>query len=294
MRAFFMNKFWIILLAILAVVALMGLAVSLNQISFRDGQAFGQHEARVTQAAPVDLVDSVMSVPLLTQVIFWITIVIMVVLITALMSPEMRKKLLRMLFRAVFTYWGLWFLFSHYPNILKQIGLSLAPRSQTPDAAAGNAPVPVFTPPQPVSWVTYLVSFGIAVLLIVLVWKLNSVWKELNAPISASPIKKLAGIARASLRDLSSGKDSTDVIMNCYYRMSDVVLDKKQINRNASVTPSEFAIHLEQAGLPADAVRRLTRLFESVRYGGYRSDPSAVNEAISCLTTILQHCGEAI
>ena len=46
--------------------------------------------------------------------------------------------------------------------------------------------------------------------------------------------------------------------------------------------------------LPGDAVRRLTRLFEKVRYGGYRTDSNAVNEAVACLTTILHYCGEAV
>jgi len=135
-----------------------------------------------------------------------------------------------------------------------------------------------------------LVSFTVAVLLILLAWKMNSIWRELNTP--ASPMQKIARIARSSLRDLSSGQDSSDVIMNCYYRMSDVISDKRNIERKASMTPHEFAVRLEQAGLPADAVKRLTRLFESVRHGGHRSDPQAVNEAVTCLTTILQYCGE--
>jgi len=294
MRSFFTNKFWILFISVLALGALIGLAIGLKDISFRSAQAFGRNDARPTQSPPVDLVNAMMSIPLQKQIGFWILVTLMFVLLGMLMSAEMRKRLLRMLFRIVVTYWALWMLFSRYPDILAQLGLSLAPRGQTPLTGSNGAPVPVFTPPQSASWITYLVSFGIAALLIILAWRLNVIWKELNVPVNTSPIKKLAGIARASLRDLSSGKDSTDVIMNCYYRMSDVVLDKKQINRNASVTPSEFALHLEQAGLPGDAVRRLTRLFESVRYGGYKSGPSAVNEAIICLTTILQHCGEAI
>jgi len=219
---------------------------------------------------------------------------LMVGLIGMLMSPEARKRLFRMLLRMAATYWAVWLLLSRYPNILAQFGLSLAPHNGNPKTVSNGAPIPVFTPPQSVSWVAYLVSFGIAVVLIILAWKLNSIWKELNAPVAASPIRKLAGIARASLHDLSSGKDSTDVIMNCYNRMSDVVMEKKHIDRSASMTPSEFAIHLERAGLPADAVRRLTRLFESVRYGGYKSDAVAVKEAVVCLTTILQHCGETV
>ncbi len=294
MRSFFAKKFWVILLSVLAVGALMGLAIGLKNISFRKAQAFGKNETQVAQSAPVDLINAVMAIPLKTQVSFWILIVMLFVLIGMLMSREMRKRLLRMLFQVVITYWALWMLFTRYPDILSQLGLRFTAHGENPSTTSNGAPVPVFTPPQSVSWTAYLVSFGIAVLLIILVWKLNAIWKELNAPITASPMKKLAGIARSSLRDLSAGGDSTDVIMNCYYRMSDVVMDRKQINRTTSMTPSEFALHLEQAGLPAEAVRRLTRLFESVRYGGYKSDPSAVNEAVVCLTTILQHCGEAL
>jgi hypothetical protein len=46
--------------------------------------------------------------------------------------------------------------------------------------------------------------------------------------------------------------------------------------------------------LPGDAVQRLTRLFEAVRYGGYRSGRKDVNEAVACLTSILNYCGETV
>jgi hypothetical protein len=90
------------------------------------------------------------------------------------------------------------------------------------------------------------------------------------------------------------GTNSGDVIINCYLRMSDVVSDKRQLHRNAAMTPHEFALHLEQAGLPADAVTKLTRLFEGVRYGARRSGPQEINEAVSCLKTILHYCGEPV
>ena len=53
-------------------------------------------------------------------------------------------------------------------------------------------------------------------------------------------------------------------------------------------------LRLERAGLPGDAVRRLTRLFETVRYGDKRSAPKDVSEAVNCLNTILHYCGETI
>ena len=294
MRAFFAKKFWIILLAILAVAALMGLAIGLNNVSFREAQAFGRNEPRTPSVTPLDLVNAVMSVPIKTQLIIWVLFVMLFVFIGMLLSPELRKRLIRIAIRVALTYWGLWILFTRYREVLAQIGLNLSPLRENPSLQSNGAAVPEFTPPQSVSWTAYLVSFAIVVALILLAWKLNAIWKELNGSTADSPIQKLAGIARSSLKDLSSGRDSTDVIMNCYYRMSEVVSDKKQIDRNSSMTPSEFAIRLEQAGLPADAVRRLTRLFESVRYGRHRSDATAVNEAVACLTTILHHCGEAV
>jgi len=294
MRTFFTNKFWIILLAVLAVVALMGLAVGLKNVPFREAQAFGQNESRTPRANPMDLVNAVMSIPLKTQLIMWVLFVLMFVFIGMLMSPEMRKRLIRIAIRVAITYWGLWILFTRYREVLAKIGLNLAPLSDKQSFTSNDAPVPEFTPPQSVSWVAYLLSFAIIVAMILVAWKLNSIWKELNTPVSASPLKKIAGIARNSLRDLSDGRDSSDVIMNCYYRMSDIVFDKKNLDRNASMTPNEFAVQLEQAGLPSDAVHRLTRLFESVRYGARKSDPVTVNEAVACLTTIVHYCGEAV
>jgi len=52
-------------------------------------------------------------------------------------------------------------------------------------------------------------------------------------------------------------------------------------------------VRLERAGLPANAVSRLTRLFESVRYGTHQSSQADVNEALACLDSILQACGAA-
>jgi hypothetical protein len=76
--------------------------------------------------------------------------------------------------------------------------------------------------------------------------------------------------------------------------MSDVVSNKRHLHRAIAMTPHEFALRLEQAGLPGDAVSRLTRLFEAVRYGDRKSSPKDVNEAVNCLTTILHYCGEPV
>jgi hypothetical protein len=104
----------------------------------------------------------------------------------------------------------------------------------------------------------------------------------------------LALIAQSSLDDLAAGYDWDDVIVNCYARMSEAVSRRRGLVRKEAMTPAEFARRLEQAGLPSDPVRRLTRLFESVRYGARKSNQKEINEAVSCLTAILHHCGEVV
>jgi hypothetical protein len=139
-----------------------------------------------------------------------------------------------------------------------------------------------------------LISFGFVLIWAVVLWALYRGWRRYQVLNTKKPLEEIAKIARSSLEDLTSGRNSSDVIINCYLRMSDVVSSRRQLQRELAMTPHEFAVRLEQAGLPGDAVTRLTRLFEAVRYGERKSGPKDINEAVSCLKTILRYCGEAI
>jgi hypothetical protein len=165
------------------------------------------------------------------------------------------------------------------------------------DAAASAEefiPIEPFSPPAVAPWAVYLITIIVILALLLLVWSLSHWWKRLNRQRSSSgSLDELAEIARSSLDDLAAGDDWNDVIVGCYARMSDAVSRKRGLLRKHAMTPAEFARHLEQAGLPGDPVRRLTRLFEAVRYGGQTSSQKEINEAVSCLTAILHYCGEA-
>jgi hypothetical protein len=293
MRSLFTHKFWVILLAVLALGAMMELAIGMKSMSFHEAQAFGRNERDVNLVNPGELVSSLVSIPTSTLIIFSITLLLLMVLISLLLSPEARKRLLLFLFRMMFTFWALYMLVKRYPHMLDQFaGLPNAAKEAASQQGNGLPP-PVFTPPQPSSWFTYVISLAIAAVLIFVAWRAYRIWQKMNSPARGS-IDELAKIARSSLRDLNSGGESTDVILNCYYRMSDVVAEKKHLERRLSMTPNEFALRLERAGLPVDAVQRLTSLFETVRYGGRRTSPQMINEAVSCLTSILHYCGESV
>lgn len=294
MRSFFAHKYWVILLSLLALGALTALAMGMRGLSFRERQVFERNEEEFFRVNPADLIRAVVAVPLKTQFVFWGLAVLLFVLIAVLLSPEARKRLLLALFRAAVTYWVLYLLFTRYPQVLSRISEAFALSGIPRVAHTDTVPPPVFVPPPTSSWMTYFIGFGIALLLAFLAWRILRIWRKPNPSVSDLPVRRLAGVARASLGDLTSGRDSTDVILNCYFRMSDVVAEKKNLDRRASMTPQEFAARLEQAGLPSEAVKRLTRLFESVRYGQRQSDLKMVNEAIACLATILQYCGERV
>ena len=291
MRSLFENKRLILLLAALALGALTVLAISLNQLPFREAQHFGRKEAEQSQIAATNIGQIWADVPIWKQLIVWVLASLLVVLIGLLLSRELRKRLFIIFIRVVATFWAIYFLVKNYGDRL--FGLNPQELANAQDSNASNAPIPVFEPPRVSPAFSYVISFAFALLWLAVIWGLYRGWKRYLF-LTKKPLDEIAKIARSSLDDLSSGRNSSDVIINCYLRMSDVVSDKRRLYRAAAMTPHEFALRLEQAGLPGDPVSRLTRLFEAVRYGDRKSGPKDVNEAVSCLKTILHYCGEPV
>jgi hypothetical protein len=292
MRSLLRNKRLILLLSVLALGALTVLAISLDGVPFREAQRFSREETAEAPVSAEDVAQVWSTVPIWKQLVVLSLASLMVILLGLLLSPELRKQLIRIFIRVAFTFWAVYFFLTRYGDRL------LGFQSPAPDgpsqAAEGTMPMPVFVPPQVSPAFSYVISFGFALLWLAVMWGLYRGWKKYQRMNNQKPLEELARIARSSLEDLASGRNSSDVIINCYLRMSDVVSSRRQLHRAVAMTPHEFALRLEQAGLPGDAVKRLTRLFEGVRYGDRKSGPRDVTEAVSCLTTILNYCGEPV
>ena len=296
MRNFFQRKVWVILLATLALGALTILAVSLDDVSFQEAQRYSRE--------PVNLLpffDSVngnseattVSVPLWQQIVLWGLVGTLVILAGLLLSPESRKRLYQMFLRVAVTALAMYFLIKNYPETLKNL-FNWKQLGNDAASAANAPPMPEFQPPHVNPMFSYFISLLCALAWLGIMWVLYRGWKRYAAMNSSKPLADIAHIARSSLSDLSAGRDSSDVIVNCYLRMSDVVADKRRLQREIAMTPQEFAVRLERAGLPGEAVRRLTGLFEVVRYGDRKSAPKDVTEAVNCLNAILRSCGEVV
>jgi hypothetical protein len=290
MRSLLGHRRLILFLAVLALGALTVLAISLNEVPFREAQRFRQEATEESAAAPEMLVQEWEQTSPGDDFLVWALLGLMIVLIGLVMSPELRKQMFKMLIRGAVAAIIIVFYFNKYGDRLFAEEPPVGEGG--PPASGAAAPVPVFEPPEPSSTFTYAISFLLVLFLVVLLWGMYRGWKRLSLSRNASSLEEFARIARSSLQEISAGQNSSDVIINCYVRMSEVVSDKRKLQRADAMTPHEFALRLEQAGLPGDAVRRLTRLFEAVRYGDRRSGPRDVNEAVSCLQTILHYCGE--
>lgn len=292
MRPIIENKRLVLLLAVLALGALTVLAISLNQVPFREGEHFTQKETAQFQLSAEDVGQIWSDVPFWKQLVVWLLISMIIVLIGLLLSPEMRKRFFIIMIRMAVSVWAVFFFLQKYGEVL--LGLNPFASQTAQQGMEEGSPPPVFTPPQISPIFSYFISFAFALLWLAILWGLYRGWKRYQLLNTKKPLDELAKIARSSLDELSSGRNSSDVIINCYLRMSDVVSHKRQMQRDVAMTPHEFAQRLERAGLPGDAVTRLTRLFEAVRYGDRKSAPRDVTEAVNCLKTILQYCGEPV
>ena len=96
MHAYFQNKRLILLLAVLALGALTVLAISLNEVPFREGQHYGQQATTTVEFFPGDIGQVWVEVPIWKQILVWGLIGLMVILagLSAILSPLLLAALL--------------------------------------------------------------------------------------------------------------------------------------------------------------------------------------------------------
>jgi hypothetical protein len=103
-----------------------------------------------------------------------------------------------------------------------------------------------------------------------------------------SPREQIGIQARQAVQAIRSGRDLQDTVMNCYRQMIQILAEQRNLYRAKEMTPREFEQHLADSGLTDDHIQRLTRLFESVRYGSGNPSKAEEREAMACLEAIAQ------
>ena len=283
------KRLWILGACVVVIVALMLLVPSLDDLTLEPARplALAPDPARQFQLPDLSVSEET---PLWQILVFWLALVINLGLFLLLLSPALRRQLLRHLIR--FVLGVLAFLLILKYRVLKLPEILAPPEA---DAQPGIAlpPVPTdataFHPPALAPWVSYAVTLIALWGAFLILYAAYGAWKRHRAR-RLTTLGAIAEIARTSLADLTAGRRWSDVVLEAYARMSEAVRLARGLERESSTTPREFAARLVQMGLPAASVEELTGLFESVRYGGRASDTRAGGRAAACLESILSAC----
>jgi len=289
------RKRWLYLFLLFALFALLILASGLSAVHFSPGKPFGAGGSLFpAQNGLNNVVKQISEIPLWKQIVFCAALLVSFLLFAFLLPPEMRKRIILLAIRFVLVVGIVFYLIKN--QLIKFPGLNFNFANPSGTLSANQSlgfDASHFSPPVIAPWIRYLVSLGVSLALLALMWAAYRFWTRFRVPHPARQLDELVSTVRSSLDGLANGREFEDVIIQMYASMSDIVAIKRGLRRADATTPREFADRLSRAGLPADAVARLTRLFESVRYGKRKSTQADVSEATACLNSILDYCGGA-
>lgn len=141
----------------------------------------------------------------------------------------------------------------------------------------------------PPDWLDPITIVVTVVLLVAGVVVARFLWRRPWGQPDRGTLEIITAEAEAALDDLRGGAAVRDAIFRCYLEMNQGLRRRLGLVRDDGMTPREFEEELARAGLPLHAVQRLTRLFESVRYGRQSGTEADREEAVACLEAIIDH-----
>ena len=291
-----LKKLWPLLLLAVALLAIIILSAGLTRSTIGPSEPFpvwifNRLEAGEVygEFGPSGYRPSASSAELRRAVfLFFIFGIFVLWFITFILHPQARRRMITRLLGYILIFLVIGWLYS---------GINL----RSPEGSGGDdekigvdgsflqevPPLPsaVAEPPQ---WLVIVVTLAVvaAVLGVAWIW-----WQRLQQNIQHDPTELLAREAQQAAKTLEAGSDLKDTVLRCYRDMSRVLSDSQNIRRQKAMTPREFEQRLADIGLGDDHIRRLTRLFESIRYGGNTATEREKREAVDCLNAIARTYG---
>lgn len=144
---------------------------------------------------------------------------------------------------------------------------------------------PLGPPPPALIWIAGLLVIAFAVGL--------AIWWRKSGKFQPNEAAPLAGELEKTLQALDEGKNYNNVIVACYTAMLRALRNEAGIERDTAMTAFEFEKALISRGLPHDAVRKLTRLFESARYSRHQPDETQQKAGRLFLNEIIRYLKSA-
>ena len=277
------SRFWTLLLLGLAIVTLVVLAAGLSDLQLQPGRPLprGMEAEDLLGIGLGELPRNPFGEVLILALFFLAQLLLPIAIVYVIISPEARKNVLRML--GILIWLPALYLILRARAELLEIEVTQHPEVSPADQAFTEVAFTA-TPPE---WLINVTTIGLAVLaaaaLVGMIW---SIRHRRRRP----PMGELVREAEEAIEALKEGADYEDTILRCYFEMSRVLNEEQGLVREEAMTPREFERTLGGAGVPGEPVRRLTRLFEDVRYGDKLPGTGKEDEAITCLTFIVEAC----
>lgn len=285
------KKLWTFVSIGIALVAIFLLVSSLSPLEFSEGHVliFGEPETAPASQSdtqipnPIESIDPFWSGAL--TIVFWVLVPLSILYI--IISRQARKRVLRDILIVSLLFLFLYFLFQWFNGNAPGNEAEVAP-----PAAQSDAPETVIVPGDfaidPPEWLALVSSFLLIALVILFIAFLWFRLRPTGVNEEQSTLELLVDEAQETLQNLRSGGNLKDTVIRCYHDMCMILAEHQGVRRRRAMTPREFQDHLSKIGLANDHIERLTKLFETVRYGGQSSTQSTAREAELCLETIVE------
>jgi hypothetical protein len=198
-----------------------------------------------------------------------------------IVSPEMRKRVLRdglvlALFAAVFLI-----IFQRNPQLGELTNEFQEPDTTMPEEGERTDPGDLVLNPPP--WAMWVASGLVLAVGGYAIWRYLQTRQEPYDGI----YEDLRLETQEAMDRLRAGENVRELVTRCYIRMHAALADARGVTDSDLLTPREFERRMmDVTGLPAEPINRLTRLFERVRYGDQDATEAEKEEAVNALETI--------
>jgi hypothetical protein len=287
------TKLQTLILLGIAVAATIILAAGLSNLKLLPGQPFSLpffgEQAPSEPGTRGLLPGGEFLLSLIRGILILLALLVPVIVILAIVYPEFRKRILRRLISLALLLLSLYALMRMRPDVF-----GIAEEIPIPEQAVQSeqiSPLPIddlVTEPPP--WLTPVAGLCLALPFAALLTGLAVRLLSHRTRRPASPLEQLAQEAEEAIEQLRAGSDLKNTVIRCYAEMAHVLAEQRGIKRKESMTTREFEAHLQTLGLPDGPIKRLTRLFEDVRYGTMAPGKREEQQAIASLRAIAEVC----
>ena len=293
-----LDKYRILLLISGVLVLLLILASGISNIRMESGNPFALTWKQAPPGDSTPLGNGSWILVLIRGIMILIAISIPIYVFINLLTPEGRKRLLKSIIQLAGLLLIVYFLSRVVENANKQ-----EPRQiEQPTIQAGGDVG--FSDGQPIypaadtntssPWLDAGICLGLAAILAIMITVLAWGIYRASREAAGDAVSRLADQAQDAIEALQAGSNIRDTVIRCYIQMTQVLAEERNVHRDDAMTPHEFEqILLNRLKLPETPVRRLTRLFEAVRYGDYHPGKREEMEAIDSLSAIAVACKNA-